>query len=265
MDTEIAVRMTNITKMFGDVCANKDVCLDIRKGEILSLLGENGSGKTTLMNMLSGIYFPDSGSIEVNGVPVVIKSPKDAFDLHIGMIHQHFKLIDVFTAAENVLLGLKGKLRDVKQGIEAICKKYGAVFIIGIGGKLSDGKKHDGRAPDYDDWSTVAENGLEGLNGDILIWYPVLGRSFELSSMGIRVDEEALLRQLKLTGKEDRIQLYFHKRLLEGSLPLTIGGGIGQSRLCMVLLHKAHVGETQSSIWPEEMRRTCKQQGITLI
>ena len=125
MDTEIAVRMTNITKMFGDVCANKDVCLDIRKGEILSLLGENGSGKTTLMNMLSGIYFPDSGSIEVNGVPVVIKSPKDAFDLHIGMIHQHFKLIDVFTAAENVLLGLKGKLRDVKQGIEAICKKYG--------------------------------------------------------------------------------------------------------------------------------------------
>ncbi len=125
MDTEIAVKMTNITKKFGDVYANKDVSLFIRKGEILSLLGENGSGKTTLMNMLSGIYFPDSGDIEVDGKQVVIKSPKDAFDLHIGMIHQHFKLIDVFTAAENVLLGQKGKLRDVKKGIMQICEKYG--------------------------------------------------------------------------------------------------------------------------------------------
>lgn len=103
------------------------------------------------------------------------------------------------------------------------------------------------------------------MNGDLLVWYPVLGRSIELSSMGIRVDEEALLRQLQLTGKEDRKELYFHKRLLEGSLPLTIGGGIGQSRLCMVLLHKAHIGETQSSIWPAEMRKQCKELGMTLI
>ena len=152
-----------------------------------------------------------------------------------------------------------------KEREDAICEKHGAVFIMGIGGKLGDGEPHDLRAPDYDDWTTENEDGFKGLNGDLLIWYPVLGRSIELSSMGIRVDEEALLHQLKLTGKEDRIQLYFHKRLLEGSLPLTIGGGIGQSRLCMVLLHKAHIGETQSSIWPNEMRKQCKELGMTLI
>lgn len=152
-----------------------------------------------------------------------------------------------------------------KEREDAICKKYGAVFIIGIGGKLSDGKKHDGRAPDYDDWSTVAENGRAGLNGDILIWYPVLERSFELSSMGIRVDQEALLRQLKLEGKEDRKQLFFHRQLLDGRLPLSIGGGIGQSRLCMVLLHKAHIGEIQASIWPDDMRAQCAQLGMPLI
>lgn len=152
-----------------------------------------------------------------------------------------------------------------KEREDAICKKYGAVFIIGIGAKLSNGEKHDGRAPDYDDWSTVAENGKQGLNGDILIWYPVLERSFELSSMGIRVDKESLLRQLKIEGKEDREQLYFHRRLLADELPLSIGGGIGQSRLCMVLLHKAHIGEIQASIWPEEMRRECAKLGMPLI
>ena len=148
---------------------------------------------------------------------------------------------------------------------DAICKKYGAVFVEGIGGKLSDGKKHDGRAPDYDDWSTVAENGKAGLNGDILIWYPVLGRSFEISSMGIRVDKEALLRQLKIEGKEEREKLFFHRQLLDGKLPLSIGGGIGQSRLCMVMLHKAHIGEIQASIWPEEMRKECEELGMPLI
>lgn len=152
-----------------------------------------------------------------------------------------------------------------KEREDAICKKYGAVFVIGIGGKLSDGKKHDGRAPDYDDWSTVSEDGKQGLNGDILIWYPVLGRSFELSSMGIRVDKESLLRQLKLEGQEGREQLYFHKKLLAGELPLSIGGGIGQSRLCMVLLHKGHIGEIQASIWPDDMRKECKELGMTLI
>ena len=152
-----------------------------------------------------------------------------------------------------------------KEREDAICKKHGAVFVMGIGGKLSDGKKHDGRAPDYDDWSTPNSDGFFGLNGDILIWYPVLERSVELSSMGIRVDKESLLRQLALEGKEERKELYFHKRLLEGTLPLSIGGGIGQSRLCMVLLHKAHVGEIQASIWPDEQRKECKENGMNLI
>ena len=152
-----------------------------------------------------------------------------------------------------------------KEREDAICKKYGAVFIIGIGQKLSNGEKHDGRAPDYDDWSTIAENGKTGLNGDILIWYPVLQRSFELSSMGISVDKEALLRQLKIEGEEEREQLYFHRRLLNDELPLSIGGGIGQSRLCMVLLHKAHIGEIQASIWPDDMRKKCAELGMPLI
>ena len=155
--------------------------------------------------------------------------------------------------------------KSPKEREDAICKAYGAVFIIGIGGELSNGEKHDGRAPDYDDWSTVAENGQAGLNGDILIWNPVLERSFELSSMGIRVDKESLLRQLAIEGKEDRKSLFFHEQLLNGHLPLSIGGGIGQSRLCMVLLHKGHIGEIQASIWPDEMREECRRMGMTLI
>ncbi|MDO4173100.1 MAG: aspartate--ammonia ligase [Prevotellaceae bacterium] len=152
-----------------------------------------------------------------------------------------------------------------KEREDEICKKYGAVFVIGIGGKLSNGEKHDGRAPDYDDWTTPNSDGFMGLNGDILIWYPVLERSFELSSMGIRVDKESLLRQLEIEGKMDRKELFFHKQLLGDKLPLSIGGGIGQSRLCMVLLHKGHIGEIQSSIWPEEQRSECKQMGMNLI
>ena len=153
-----------------------------------------------------------------------------------------------------------------KEREHAIAQKYGAVFIIGIGCRLSDGKEHDLRAPDYDDYSTVnPENNLPGLNGDLLVWDKVLDRSVELSSMGIRVDKEALLRQLTLSGQEKRKELYFHKRLLEGTLPLCIGGGIGQSRLCMLYLQKAHIGEIQASIWPEEMRKECAQLGMQLI
>lgn len=146
-----------------------------------------------------------------------------------------------------------------------ITQQYGAVFIIGIGAKLGDGEKHDGRAPDYDDWTTPGENGLPGLNGDILLWNPVLEMPLEISSMGIRVDKEALLRQLELENKTDRLELYFHKRLVEGSLPLSIGGGIGQSRLCMFFLRKAHIGEIQASIWPDDMRKACDEAGIFLI
>jgi aspartate--ammonia ligase len=152
-----------------------------------------------------------------------------------------------------------------KQREDAICEAYGAVFIVGIGGKLGDGREHDMRAPDYDDWSTPNEDGFNGLNGDLLIWYPLLRRSIELSSMGIRVDAEALERQLALQGKEERRELFFHKRLLNGELPLSIGGGIGQSRLCMILLQKAHIGETQASIWSEEMRQECMDAHIALI
>lgn len=152
-----------------------------------------------------------------------------------------------------------------KEREDAICKAHGAVFIIGIGGKLEDGREHDLRAPDYDDWSTPNADGYKGLNGDLLVWYPVLNRSIELSSMGIRVDAEALERQLALQGKEDRKRFFFHQRLLHGELPQSIGGGIGQSRLCMILLHKAHIGETQSSIWPDTMRAECREANIPLI
>ena len=152
-----------------------------------------------------------------------------------------------------------------KEREDAICEKYGAVFVMGIGAKLKNGEKHDGRAPDYDDWSTPNSEGFEGLNGDILLWNPILKRSFEISSMGIRVDKAALERQLKIENKEERKTLYFHKRLLDGTLPESIGGGIGQSRICMFFLKKAHIGEIQSSLWSDEMRKECEEANIPLI
>ena len=151
-----------------------------------------------------------------------------------------------------------------KEREDAITKEYKAVFIIGIGGPLSNGEKHDNRAPDYDDWVTPT-NGHKGLNGDLLVWNDVLDRSVELSSMGIRVNPETMLEQLKLTGSEDRKSLYFHKRLLNNELPQCIGGGIGQSRLCMFYLRKAHIGEIQASIWPAEMRTEAMAAGMNLI
>ncbi len=135
-------------------------------------------------------------------------------------------------------------------------KEYGAVFLMQIGGKLKNGEKHDGRAPDYDDWT---------LNGDILLYNRILDSAFEISSMGIRVDRAALLRQLKEENAEDRLDFTFHKMLVSGALPLTVGGGIGQSRLCMYLLHKAHIGEVQVSIWPEKEIAKCKAKGISLL
>ncbi len=152
-----------------------------------------------------------------------------------------------------------------KERENRITQEHGAVFIIGIGCPLADGQPHDLRAPDYDDYSTLNEDGLPGLNGDLLVWNHLLGRAIELSSMGIRVNKEALLRQLRESGKEERLQFYFHRRLIEGTLPLSVGGGIGQSRLCMLYLHKAHIGEIQASIWPEEMRRECQDLNIPLI
>ncbi|NLU39650.1 MAG: aspartate--ammonia ligase [Bacteroidales bacterium] len=146
-----------------------------------------------------------------------------------------------------------------------MAKKYGAIFVIGIGGVLANGEKHDGRAPDYDDWTTETTNGYKGLNGDIIIWNPILERAFEISSMGIRVDKVALNKQLEIAGAEQRKSLLFHKMLLNDQIPLSIGGGIGQSRICMYFLQKAHIGEVQSSIWPDEMIKECESNSIFLM
>ena len=143
-----------------------------------------------------------------------------------------------------------------KEREDKIAKLKGAVFIMGIGHEMSNGERHDGRAPDYDDWN---------LNGDIIVWYPLLNRALELSSMGIRVDKEALEAQLKISGCEDRAELPFQNAVLSGQLPQTVGGGIGQSRLCMFYLRKAHIGEVQCSIWPEDMRKEAEYRGIRLL
>ena len=152
-----------------------------------------------------------------------------------------------------------------KEREHLITKKYGIVFIIGIGGELLNGEAHDGRAPDYDDWTTPTVNGYKGINGDILIWNPLLECSVELSSMGIRVDADTLRKQLAIRNVENRKELMFHQKLLNEELPFSIGGGIGQSRLCMYFLRKAHIGETQSSIWPQAMRDECFRNNIPLV
>jgi aspartate--ammonia ligase len=141
----------------------------------------------------------------------------------------------------------------------------GAAFIIGIGGQLPNGEIHDGRAPDYDDWTTPTVNGNKGLNGDIFVWNPVLKMAFELSSMGIRVDKQTLLQQLEIRGCPERKNLYWHRQLLQDKMPLSIGGGIGQSRLCMYYLRKAHVGEIQASLWPDSMIARCRKHNIPLL
>lgn len=168
-----------------------------------------------------------------------------------------------FIHAEELLAEYPGLTSKERENRAA--KKYGAIFIIGIGGALSDGEMHDGRSPDYDDWSTPTGEGRKGLNGDIVVWYPLLDTAFEVSSMGIRVDKTALLEQLRIRGEEHRLDLMFHKALMEDRLPLSIGGGIGQSRLCMLFMHCAHIGEVQSSLWPEDMIAQCKEHGIILL
>ncbi|MHB1452784.1 MAG: aspartate--ammonia ligase [Saccharofermentanales bacterium] len=152
---------------------------------------------------------------------------------------------------EDLYPGLAPKERE-----NAICKEKKAVFIIGIGDKLRGGDKHDGRAPDYDDWS---------LNGDILFWYPMLDQAFEVSSMGIRVNSESMKLQLEKSGAMDRMAFPFHKGVIDDTLPLSIGGGIGQSRICMFYLDKAHIGEVQSSVWPDKMAEACRASGIRLL
>lgn len=197
-------------------------------------------------------------------------------DIYSAILHTEFTLSECYpqlkpSLPEEIKFIHSEELRQLfpelspKEREEAITKQYGAVFIIGIGNELGDGKPHDNRAPDYDDYTTPNEEGFYGLNGDLMIWSDVLGKAMELSSMGIRVDREALLHQLEKSGMEERKELYFHRRMLAGELPLSIGGGIGQSRLCMLLLRKAHIGEIQSSIWPEEMRKQCREMNIPII
>ena len=153
---------------------------------------------------------------------------------------------------------LEDKYPDLtpKQREDAVARKFGTVFIENIGGKLKSGLPHDGRAPDYDDWA---------LNGDIIVWNDVLARAFEISSMGIRVDRDAMLRQLKESGHEERMSLPFHRDLIEGNMPLTIGGGIGQSRICMLILKKCHIGEVQVSKWDEDTVAICEKNGVFLL
>ena len=143
-----------------------------------------------------------------------------------------------------------------KEREDAVCRKYGAVFLMQIGGALSDGQRHDGRSPDYDDWT---------MNGDLLFWYPILERAFEITSMGIRVDRDALLRQIEVSGHAKRLSLPYHKAIVNDELPLTIGGGIGQSRFCMFLMNKAHIGEVHTSVWSDEMIDACGKHGIHLL
>lgn len=163
---------------------------------------------------------------------------------------------------ENITFITSQELEDKYPGLtpkereDAACKEYGAIFLMQIGGILNSGEKHDGRSPDYDDWT---------LNGDIIFWYPLLDRAVELSSMGIRVDAEALDKQLTLTGAEDRRNYPFHKAILNDKLPYTVGGGIGQSRICMYFLNKAHIGEVQASYWDDKNLETCKEFDIKLL
>jgi aspartate--ammonia ligase len=185
------------------------------------------------------------------------------------LIHAHYPEIKPVLPEEIVFIHseeLEEKYPELPpvQREDAICKEYGAVFIIGIGAPLKSGQPHDSRAPDYDDWTTPTERG-PGLNGDIIVWYPKLKTAFELSSMGIRVDQQALENQLEMTHTSERRELYFHQKLLNGELPLSIGGGIGQSRLCMFYLKKAHIGEVQASIWPDEMFEECQKNNIFLL
>lgn len=186
----------------------------------------------------------------VNQIYAAILETEDAVSKKFGLSKFLPEKI-TFVHSEDLVQCFPG-MND-KERENAICKEHGAVFLIGIGGALSDGKPHDMRAPDYDDWTTVSEGEYKGLNGDILVWNPVLERAFELSSMGIRVDETALRKQLALTNDEDRLKFDWHQDLINGRLPLSIGGGIGQSRMAMLLLQKHHIGEVQSSVWPKSV------------
>lgn len=197
---------------------------------------------------------------------------KDTLKMTVKRIYRAFKSTEIYITSlypqitpilpDEIFFISTQELEDLypsltpKERENTICREKGAVFLMEVGGKLKSGEKHDGRAPDYDDWK---------LNGDILFWYPLLGCAIEFSSMGIRVDKDALKRQLKEAGSEDRARLEFHQKLLNDQLPLTMGGGIGQSRICLYFLRKAHIGEVQASIWSEEIIKECEALGVALL
>jgi len=154
---------------------------------------------------------------------------------------------------------------EPRQRENKITKKHGAVFVIGIGAEMPDGQIHDGRAPDYDDWISPTVDGKKGLNGDILLWYPLLDRAFEISSMGIRVNKDSLLKQLEKRNAMERTEFMWHQKLINDHFPQCIGGGIGQSRLCMFFLRKMHIGEVHASVWPDNTVQKCREAGIRLL
>ncbi len=206
----------------------------------------------------------------INYLKQVVKKIYNSLKQTEFYVSEHYEFVDLILPDEIFFIHAEELLKryptlTAKERETEIVKEKKAVFIIGIGNKLENGEPHDGRAADYDDWTTETINGYKGLNGDIVIWNPVLKRAFEISSMGIRVDKKALEKQLKLTNTEDRKKYYFHKKLLNNELPLSIGGGIGQSRLCMYFLRKKHIGEVQSSIWNEEIIKDACENKIDLL
>jgi aspartate--ammonia ligase len=182
---------------------------------------------------------------------------------HYATIHPCLPREIAFVTSEDLCARIPGV--SPREREERIVREHGAVFVMGIGADLADGQPHDGRAPDYDDWITPRPDGGRGLNGDILVWNPVLERSFEISSMGIRVNAASLREQLKIRGVEERETLLFHRALLAGEMPQSIGGGIGQSRLCMFYLRTAHIGEVAVGVWPPEMEAACARANIFLL
>ena len=188
-------------------------------------------------------------------------------EFHVADLHPELApfLPEEITLVHAAELQARHAALSPREREERAAREHGAVFVIGIGAPLADGRPHDGRAPDYDDWITETGPGHQGLNGDIVVWNPVLERPFELSSMGIRVDPGSLRRQLEARGCPERAGLHYHRRLLAGALPLSVGGGIGQSRLCMLFLRKAHIGEVQAGLWPDEVRAACREAGVPLL
>jgi aspartate--ammonia ligase len=211
---------------------------------------------------------PDQRNVEkleavVRAIYDVVRRTELYVASHYASVHPSLPVEITFVTAEE--LATRWPDLTPRERENRICAEKNAVFIVGIGAGLPEGRPHDGRAPDYDDWSTPRPDGGKGLNGDIFVWNPILEQAFEISSMGIRVDAEALKRQLAIRKCEDRAKLFFHKALLRGELPQSIGGGLGQSRLCMFYLRTAHIGEVAVGIWPKDMERACAEAGIFLL